>query len=180
MVLSLLFLQLCMNVGPIKEGYEGRIRCKNFHKDGDTRMDKGMNWSVTNTVKNKMTKIVNGNIKSTIKITHWNPGSRHWVRKSVEIQQVLDTRRPDIMIISEANIFKEDDDYKLWTPGYTMIRMKSLQTLGVSRLAVLIKEGMQVKVMEEWMDPNIASAWLKIIKNGKKMFVGGYTENTQY
>ena len=114
-----------------------------------------------------------------MKITHWNLGSRFCIRKSDEIQHILDTRRPDVMIISEANSFREDQDFQLWTPGYTMVKTKSLETLGVCRMTALINDGALLEVIDSWMDPEIVSIWLRVNKRGNKMYLGGvYREHS--
>ena len=95
---------------------------------------------------NKQTRAMNGNGMSSLKLSHWNLGNRFWINKTVEIQHFLDTKRPDVLFISEANIFNEDQDYRTWIPGYRIENNKSIETMGYSRLVVLVKDGIQMEV----------------------------------
>ena len=81
-------------------------------------------WSLRHRDRNKLVKILNGNrTKKSLKILHWNIRSRFWINKQEEIQCVVDEQDPDIMFVTEANLFKEDpnhriciDIYKIETP----------------------------------------------------------------
>ena len=78
--------------------------------------------------RNKLTKIMNGNINSkTLKILQWNMGSKYWVRKFEKVQAIVDTERPDIMYITEANLFKADPDYSLVIENYRLVLPKNLE-----------------------------------------------------
>ena len=122
---------------------------------------------------NKAVKMYNGNGVKSLKVVHWNMGSCHWIRKIAEIQILLMDTKPDITIISEANIFAENQDYEIHIPGYNLIQPKSMVSSGYSRLAVLVKEGVQVQTLEQYMDEEIASVWLKISSKGtKKIHLG--------
>ena len=87
---------------------------------------------------------------------------------------------PDIAIITEANIFIENPDYEVVTPGYSLLTTKSMQAMGHCRLAVLLKEGTKVEVQNQYMEDNISSVWLKVCKRGgKKMLIGAvYREHS--
>ena len=71
-------------------------------------------------------------------------------------------------MISEVNIFCEDHDYEINIQGYTIIQPKSIIFLGYSRIAVLVREGVQVETMDQLMDDEIASVWLKVSGRGLK------------
>ena len=131
-------------------------------------------WALANKCRNKLKKCCNGNIRSNLKISHWNSGSKKWKNKKVEIIQILEDRKSDIMFISEANIFSEDQDSEVCIPGYSLIPSKSLETLGYTRMVAIIKERINVEVVPQWMDHEVASVWLKILKKGgKKLYVAG-------
>ena len=155
--------------------------CSNLLKIQPTRINdldfqpsKEALWFLSNKSINKKIKIKNGNIKSTLKLSHWNLGSRHWVNKTNEIQHFVDTKKPDILIISEANIFLEDPDHQTLIPGYTLIKSAAINTMGYSRIAALVRQGIQVEIQHQLMCPNVASIWLKIIKKGgRKTYIGG-------
>ena len=60
---------------------------------------------------NKEEHIKNGNLKNNIKILHWNLGNKHWKRKINEIELLVNERKPDIVLISEAYIFTENEKF---------------------------------------------------------------------
>ena len=68
----------------------------------------GKVWSTANKLKNNLQRALNGNIyniKKNIKVTHWYAGPSHWINKKHTIEEMIFDFRPDIAIISEANIF---------------------------------------------------------------------------
>ena len=81
--------------------------------------------------------------------------------------------KPDLAILSEANIFSENLDHELHIPGYTIILPDTMDSLNYYRLAVLVKEGTQVTVLNEYMDQEIVSIWLNVNKRGgRKLHIG--------
>ena len=61
-----------------------------------------------------------------------------------------------------------------------MVMTKTMATLGYVRLAALIKNGVQMEVLENLMEDEISSIWLKVNKKGgRKMIIGGiYREHS--
>ena len=121
-------------------------------------------WYLSPKDRNKIIKCSNGNIKSIIRITHWNAGSTHWVNKQTEIQNIIDTRKPDILLLSEANIFAENPSHTTCIPGYNLVTSRSLDTLGYTRMAALVRDRINVEIEGKWMTQDVASIWLKFIK----------------
>ena len=98
----------------------------------------------------------------------------HWINKLNEIQALIDEYNPDLFYISEANYFKEFPDYMSNVPGYRLIHPKQLITMDYSRIILMVKEGVQVTIMDELMCPEVSSIWLKISKRGcRKLHLGG-------
>ena len=123
---------------------------------------------------NRIVRSSNGNGRNTISITHWNEGNSHWINKLEEIQALIDELAPDLLYISEANFFKEFPDYMTNIPGYRLVHPKQLTSMGYSRLILLVKEGVQITLMDDLMCPEVSSIWLKIAKRGcKKLHLGG-------
>ena len=52
----------------------------------------------------------------------WNLGSRFWLRKQDDIQEIVDQWNPDVMLITESNLFKSDPDHCLVIDRYVMIK----------------------------------------------------------
>ena len=131
-------------------------------------------WSLAARIRNNLKRSTNGNIHSNVNIIHWNSGNKKWVNKRNEISQILMDLKPDIMFVSEANIFVEDQDHEICIPGYELLTSNSLETLGYTRMAALIKDKINVEIQTQWMCQNVASIWLKLCKQGgKKIFICG-------
>ena len=131
-------------------------------------------WAVSNKARNKTKKCTNGNIKSNLRVTHWNAGNKLWKNKRLEIIQILEDRKSDVMFVSEANIYMEDDNSETCIPGYQLIPSNSMETLGYSRMVAIVKERINVEVVPQWMDQQVACVWLKFLKKGgKKLYVAG-------
>ena len=136
---------------------------------------KSVNWSVSRKLRNKGNKIYNGNIrnKETLKLVHWNLGSRRWENKIVDIQHWINEYNPDVAFVSEANLYFEVPDYMNAVPGYEITTTKDFEKCGISRLVLLTKTGYDVTILKEMMQNNIASIWIRIPRNGRKLYVGG-------
>ena len=56
-------------------------------------------------IRNKEVRIKNGNINKSIKLVHWNLGSRYWENKREDLQHFVDELNPKLAYISEGNLF---------------------------------------------------------------------------
>ena len=57
--------------------------------------DHTSSWAISRAIRNKI----------TLSILHWNMGSTFWANKTAEIKLLVNEKDPDIVMISEANIF---------------------------------------------------------------------------
>ena len=76
-------------------------------------------------------------------------GSQLWINKIQDIHDTVLDKTPDIVIVSEANILLQDQDHKIHVPGYSIILPNTMSLLGNCRIAVLIREGMNVQVLDK-------------------------------
>ena len=60
----------------------------------------------------------------------WYTGSTHWIRKSETILEAVEEHKPDIIFITEANLFQPNREFDLEIEGYTMVRPKTWDKLG--------------------------------------------------
>ena len=104
----------------------------------------------------------------------------HWSNKVDDIQCLVDKLNTELCLISEANLFIGLDSHLAIIHGYEIVTTKSMSTLGVSRLVLLVREGVKVDIQESWMDEIVASIWLKIRRRGSKSItIGGvYREHS--
>ena len=128
----------------------------------------------SNKLRNKEVKIRNGNIMKSVKVIHWNLGSKYWDNKKEEIQCIVDEMKPDIIYISEANIFSGLLPELRIIEGYNLVVSRFMDTTGYSRLALLIRDGFQAEVKEDWMQEDVASIWIQVKRRGyKTLTLGG-------
>ena len=108
-------------------------------------------------------------------------GSTFWVRKTAEIKLLLNEKDPDIAIITEANIFDFDQDYQIHIPDYTLLLPKTMKLMGNCRLAVLVREGIIVQVLDNFMEEHVSSIWMKIPSKGhRKIHLGAIYKEHQW
>ena len=103
-------------------------------------------WNIYNRIRNIIIRSINGNIRNSLDIVHWNLGGRRWENKTQDIQAFVDEFNPDAAFISEANIYKEVEDYRLQIDGYIITPTKSLESKGCSRLSLLARENFEFKL----------------------------------
>ena len=123
--------------------------------------------------RNKLVHSTNGNIGSSsqLNIIHWNAGSRLWSNKLLEIQVLVTEKNPDLCYITEANLWDYMTDAERHIPGYNLVLPKSMSLLNHARIVLLIKEGLQYKLLSEAMDLDTATIWCKIGNTKKNSLV---------
>ena len=137
-------------------------------------------WFLPNKIRNKIQKCINGNGRNTLHIYHWNLGPRHWAQKVNDIQAAVDELKPDYMFISESNLFEKDPMHECLIEGYNIIKPPSAAIIGISRIILLAKNGMNFKLLPHLMNGEIASIWFQTGTKGRnKILVGGmYREHS--
>ena len=94
-----------------------------------------------------------------------------WQRKKLELESVLLKYSPDIVVISEANLKAELTDLEKDVDGYSLHFPKTMQVQNIARLVLLVREGIQVKILEDLMDTSVCSVWIKIGARGRKPLI---------
>ena len=97
---------------------------------------------------NKKQKAVNGNIrnvKKSIKILGWNKGGFELISKIDEIKLILQQKKPDVFIVNELNLYKNDDQNLCNMEGYNFEHDNLLKTRGVSRTGMWIADNLVYK-----------------------------------
>ena len=106
----------------------------------------------------------------------WNLGSKHWVRKLEMIQATVDQHNPDVIFLTEANLFKSDPDYCQEIEGYNVVRPLTWDNpdLEYARIIMLVKPEVKFEVMTQHMEHDISSIWIKMARQGhKRLIIGG-------
>ena len=67
---------------------------------------------ISTKILNRIVRARNGNRSSsnTLKVIHWNAGSRLWENKTTEIESLVLQLQPDLCYISEANLWEKVDE----------------------------------------------------------------------
>ena len=141
-------------------------------------------WNLSNKRRNKIVKSINGNRNmTTMKLMEWNTGSGHWVRQQELIQNTVETHSPDIMFITEANVFIANDDFNLEIKGYKIVKPKTWSNpiLLHARIIMLVKHEINFEILSNYMEDDISAMWVKIARKGqKKLIVGGVYREHQH
>ena len=67
----------------------------------------------------------------------------------------------------------EVDSYQNFIQGYNLIMQSDFNVKGTSKLVVLTRDDLVYKILNDKMEPDIASIWLAIQRKGKKPFILG-------
>ena len=125
---------------------------------------------------NTLVKSINGNRQglSKIKIIHWNLGSRAWENKLVELEVLLAEQKPDICIISESNLWAHTPMEDRHIQGHKIILPDTMESMGHARVAMIVRNEIDVQLLPELMDKETSTIWIKIGKGKKNSWtIGG-------
>ena len=160
----------------IKKYLDKKIRSCEYELNPRSSGSNLITWSHSRKARNIYVKAYNGNIASgnTIKIGHWNIGSRFWRNKTVEMQHMVDEVKPDMIFVSEANLLSSTSEEEKNIAGYTITTTKDFRNSGISQLVLLIRDNFEVETQMELMENDIASIWVKIPRRGnRRLILGG-------
>ena len=133
-------------------------------------------FSISNKARNKLAKCYNGNgkLRHTINIMHWNAGNKHWKRKIEEIEALTIEKMPDLLFITEANLMDSTPEAQRLIPGYNITLPLTMDNLKYARIVLLVKHGLEVKVLHKHMEEDLSTIWVKVGQAGRKpLTVGG-------
>ena len=70
---------------------------------------------------NKIMHATNGNISKAMRIDYWNPGYAKLENKLNQIKNIIQSRKPHVLFIGEANLWEADDKKTVKIDGYTLV-----------------------------------------------------------
>ena len=125
--------------------------------------------------RNRRRKAINGNgqARKMITIAHWNLGAKRWQKKMEEIEILSTEKLPDLLFITEANLFDEVPDYSRYVEGYQIILPNTMEHLRYVRIILLVRNGIQVEVMTDCMEQDLSVIWVKVGRAGRRPLVVG-------
>ena len=132
-------------------------------------------FSVSNKLMNRLQRSKNGNGGGGgLKLAHWNAGARHWQRKILELELLVQETDPDLVFISEANLYNTVPDWRRQIQGYKLICPGSLATAGYARLILLVKDAIDCQLLNKFMEDDLATIWVRVgRKSSKPLHIGG-------
>ena len=95
-------------------------------------------YFLTSRQMNKLQRSKNGN--GIISIAHWNAGARHWQRKLIDLELLIQELAPDLLYISEANLYSTTPDWERQLRGYKLVTQGSMDKDGYARIVLLVRE----------------------------------------
>ena len=122
---------------------------------------------------NKLQKIRNGNRVEQLKIIHWNLGSKLWCNKLEDIELLLSEFKPDLCYISEANLWNGLDHHEREILGHEIIYPNTMERLGHARIILLVREGISVVKLNQYMESDTATIWVRVGSSRKKSIIVG-------
>ena len=115
-----------------------------------------------------------GNKKNCkIRLSWWNDKSSQNQRASVNkdrLSVILEEKKIDVLGISEANVFGDDDISDVKIKGFDIVTDKLLSKFGRARSATYIKNNIKYKIRDDLMDQDYPEIWLELDGYGR----GGY------
>ena len=112
--------------------------------------------------------------RNVLRIIHWNSGAKHWPKQRDEINDLIRDYSPDILYVSEANLYRGTADYETQINGYELIPSPTMERHGYSRLQLLVREGITMKTHKNLEHGDIASIWGTVELEGQKNIkIGG-------
>ena len=135
----------------------------------------------SNKIRNNKIKQSNGNGKHSIIVAHWNLGSKAWKKKVNTIQDIVDRKKPDLLFISEANLYENTPNHESEITGYTIHKPKTALVFKMSRIILLARENLEIALESQLMNDKIASIWVKFSRPGaRKLLVCGIYREHRY
>ena len=130
--------------------------------------------------RNKLCHSKYGNRTKTfgLKLLHLNKGNSYFKNKINDIQITIDKFLPDIISISEANLFKNDNLSVNQFSGYNFIYDNFWDTIGWSRQILMIKKDIDYIRRSDLENINQAIIWIEIplMKSNNLLIAGGYRQ----
>ena len=114
----------------------------------------------------------------------WKWNNKMWVTgtqvpsigtgKRIDIEALLLETSLDLLFVSEANLFESTPEWEREVEGYKMLLPPSMKSDGYSRIVLLYKEGLNVNILPEYMENDLAAIWVRIgRKSTKPLHIGG-------
>ena len=122
-------------------------------------------YILSSKVTNSAAHAENGNQSSRgkpITVCYWNKGSSFLSNKQDDIADIINTHKPLVLGLGEAQFKKDHSLAEVQQPGFTLHLDACQDLLGVSRCAVYTHNSLVVKRRNDLEDKGIATVWLQL------------------
>lgn len=118
---------------------------------------RGTRKGYTRRKKTKMMHTIEGNKQTGIRIAHWNLGSSRLKKKMEDIELAIKEVQPDIIGISEGNLYAEVNTRETEIDGYDLILSDAILNPNIkySRVMAYVKSSLEYKKREDLMSDTI-------------------------
>ena len=130
---------------------------------------------------NSIAHITFGNRKGAgrgLKLAAWNAGSSYLENKMNELEAVIESERPHILVISESNLKSSHDITNVQIQNYELFVSKTIdnsELSNISRVVIYKHDSVISKLRSDLMNNSVDSIWLEVgFKHHKKLLVGGH------
>ena len=107
-----------------------------------------------------------------ITVCYWNKGSSFLSNKKDDIAEIINTHKPLVLGLGEAQFKQGQNIEEVQQPGYTLHLDSCQESLGVSRCAVYTHNSLVVKRRDDLENKEIATVWLQLgLPNQKGILV---------
>ena len=138
---------------------------------------------VSRSTRNKIAHITNGNRGQRgkgVTCIYWNKGPSLLCNKMQDIEEIIETHKPHILGLGEANFRHDHDEQDVQLQGYTLHLDSSVHNpdLGMARVVVYTHKILRVKRREDLEDPTVAAVWLECGLPNQRSFLvcAGYRQ----
>ena len=117
-------------------------------------------FMLSSKIKNKKVHTVEGNQArrgKPITIYYWNKGSSFLKNKQGDISEIINTHKPLVLGLGEAQFKKDQLLEEVQQPGFTLHMDSCQSSLGVTRCAVYTHNSLSVKRRDDLEDEGIAT-----------------------
>ena len=130
---------------------------------------------LSNKDRNSRARSYNGNRLNLLNIAHWNAGNSRWETKRTELEALVLQKQPDILFVSEANLWGSLDSSQTDIQGYNLHYPTAMMSKHkYARIVLLAKNELDIKIEENLMNEDISAIWLSLAYAGnRRMKIGG-------
>ena len=112
-----------------------------------------------------------------MKLAAWNAGNAYLENKLNEIEKVIESVKPHVLIISEGNLRQCVDKSTVKISGYELFTAETITNSdikNISRVIIYKHESVIAKLRPDLMNNTVDSIWLELgFRQHKKLLVGG-------